>query len=108
MFSWRAGTLAGHAKLFVADREAAGNSIQPPPHVAKGGFFQMTSPTYNTLVVTGTWQRSPRIGGLRVNLEYAASPGTGSPAEKNRTAARFPRSVDFGISYTPFSDNSYA
>jgi len=74
----------------------------PATPVAKGGFSNY-NPTDNTLVVSGTGNNPDDLG-IATHYKYFA-PRLGLAYRlKQSTVIR----VGFGISYTPFPDNSYA
>ena len=74
----------------------------PATPVAKGGFSNY-NPTDNTLVVSGIGNNPDDLG-IATHYKYFA-PRLGLAYRlKESTVIR----VGFGISYTPFPDNSYA
>jgi hypothetical protein len=87
---------------FSADLGVRWEFYPPATPVAKGGFSNY-DPTNNTLVVSGIGN-NPNDLGITAHYKYFA-PRLGLAYRlKESTVFR----VGFGISYTPFPDNSYA
>ena len=88
-------------KLTV-DLAFAGSSIRPPRPNVEGGFSNY-NPTNNTLVLAGLGSNPSNLG-MKTQYKYFA-PRTGFAYRvSDDTVVR----GGFGISYTPFPDNTYA